>query len=110
MSQISKLNYVDSKLGAPTGGQQTTRVLYHTIPNAQGNNFVFFKSFNGLSLGQSNLSQNKLDSAESMVIKTISFQRVDGTNCDPFTQGFGCTFSIVAVSYTHLTLPTKRIV
>ncbi len=30
MGQVSKLKYVDSKLGAPTGGQQTTRgVMAH---------------------------------------------------------------------------------
>jgi hypothetical protein len=31
MAQVSKLNYVDGKLGAPTSGQQTTRVLFNTI-------------------------------------------------------------------------------
>ena len=31
MAQVSKLNYVDSKLGAPSSGQQTTRVLFNTI-------------------------------------------------------------------------------
>jgi hypothetical protein len=31
MSQVGKLGYVDSKLGAPTSGQQTTRILFNTI-------------------------------------------------------------------------------
>jgi hypothetical protein len=31
----------------------------------------FFKNFQGLTNGQTNLTQNKLDSMESMVIKTI---------------------------------------
>lgn len=72
MSQISKLGFVDSKLGAPTSGQQTTRILFNTI-EAPGttSGLVFFKTFQGLTQGQTNLTQNKLDSMESMVIKTI---------------------------------------
>jgi hypothetical protein len=73
MSQISKLGYVDSKLGAPSSGQQTTRILFNTI-EAPGttSSLTFFKTFQGLTQGQTNLTQNKLDSMESMVIKTIS--------------------------------------
>lgn len=72
MSQVGKLGYVDSKLGAPTSGQQTTRILFNTI-EAPGttSTLVFFKNFQGLTNGQTNLTQNKLDSMESMVIKTI---------------------------------------
>jgi len=72
MSQVGKLGYVDSKLGAPTSGQQTTRILFNTI-EAPGttSSLVFFKNFQGLTNGQTNLTQNKLDSMESMVIKTI---------------------------------------
>jgi hypothetical protein len=72
MSQISKLGYVDSKLGAPSSGQQTTRILFNTI-EAPGttSSLTFFKTFQGLTQGQTNLTQNKLDSMESMVIKTI---------------------------------------
>ena len=72
MSQVGKLGYVDSKLGAPTSGQQTTRILFNTI-EAPGttSSLVFFKNFQGLTDGQTNLTQNKLDSMESMVIKTI---------------------------------------
>jgi hypothetical protein len=72
MSQVTKLNYVDGKLGAPTNGQQTTRVLFNTI-EAPGTTsaLTFFRSFQGLTSGQTNLTQNKLDSMESMVIKTI---------------------------------------
>ena len=72
MSQISKLGYVDSKLGAPSSGQQTTRILFNTI-EAPGttSSLSFFKTFQGLTQGQTNLTQNKLDSMESMVIKTI---------------------------------------
>ena len=72
MSQVGKLWYVDSKLGAPTSGQQTTRILFNTI-EAPGttSSLSFFKNFQGLTNGQTNLTQNKLDSMESMVIKTI---------------------------------------
>jgi hypothetical protein len=72
MSQISKLGYVDNKLGAPSSGQQTTRILFNTI-EAPGttSSLSFFKNFQGLTQGQTNLTQNRLDSMESMVIKTI---------------------------------------
>lgn len=75
--QVGKLKYVDNKLGAPTGGQQTTRVLWHTIlaPGVQ-NELNFFNSFQGLTPGQTNLTQNKLDSSESMVIKTLWFAQL----------------------------------
>jgi len=76
MSQVGKLGYVDSKLGAPTSGQQTTRILFNTI-EAPGNtsSLSFFKNFQGLTQGQTNLTQNKLDSMESMVIKTIQISQ-----------------------------------
>lgn len=72
MSQINKLAYVDNKLGAPSQGQQTTRILFNTI-TAPGvtSGLVFFKTFQGLTNGQTNLVQNKLDASESMIIKTI---------------------------------------
>lgn len=81
-SQPQKLAYVDGKLGAPTSGQQTTRVLFNTI-EAPGttSSLIFFRSFQGLTNGQTNLTQNKLDSMESMVIKTIMLSQygTDGT-------------------------------
>ena len=72
MSQISKLGYVDNKLGAPSSGQQTTRIIFNTI-EAPGttSTLSFFKNFQGLTQGQTNLTQNRLDSMESQVIKTI---------------------------------------
>ena len=80
MSQVGKLGYVDSKLGAPTSGQQTTRILFNTI-EAPGttSSLSFFKNFQGLTNGQTNLTQNKLDSMESMVIKTIQLSQYDST-------------------------------
>jgi len=78
MSQISKLGYVDGKLGAPSEGQQTTRILFNTI-EAPGttSGLIFFKTFQGLTNGQTNLTTNKLDSMESMVIKTIWLAQYD---------------------------------
>jgi hypothetical protein len=78
MSQVGKLGYVDSKLGAPTSGQQTTRILFNTI-EAPGttSSLSFFKNFQGLTNGQTNLVQNKLDSMESAVIKTIWLAQYD---------------------------------
>lgn len=77
MSQVGKLGYVDSKLGAPTSGQQTTRILFNTIENpGTTSSLSFFKNFQGLTNGQTNLTQNKLDSMESMVIKTIWLAQV----------------------------------
>lgn len=71
-SQVSKLNYVDSKLGAPTSGQQTTRVLFNTVIAGGTNRQIeFFTNFQGLTNGQTNLSSNRLDSMESMVVKNI---------------------------------------
>ena len=80
MSQVGKLGYVDSKLGAPTSGQQTTRILFNTI-EAPGttSSLSFFKNFQGLTQGQTNLVQNRLDSMESMVIKTIWLCQLSST-------------------------------
>ena len=77
MSQVNKLSYVDGKLGAPTSGQQTTRILFNTI-EAPGTatSLTFFRSFQGLTNGQTNLNQNRLDSSESMVVKTVYLMQV----------------------------------
>jgi hypothetical protein len=88
MSQVGKLGYVDSKLGAPTSGQQTTRILFNTI-EAPGttSSLSFFKNFQGLTNGQTNLTQNKLDSMESMVIKTIWLAQL--TSAGALSDAFG---------------------
>lgn len=81
-NQVSKLNYVDAKLGAPTSGQQTTRYIYDTVlPGAGGTNVTFFQNFAGKTQFQTNLTTNKLDSMESMVIKSIFIA------CNPGTAG-----------------------
>lgn len=72
MSQVGKLNMVNAKLGATMPGQQTTRVIYDSVTTAAGQtNFNFFQTFAGKTDLQSNLTTNKLDSSESMVIKSI---------------------------------------
>jgi hypothetical protein len=81
-TQVSKLNYVDAKLGGPTGGQQTTRYIYDSVtPGAGNTNVTFFQNFAGKTQFQTNLNTNKLDSMESMVIKSIFIA------VDPGTEG-----------------------
>ena len=102
MSQISKLGYVDSKLGAPTSGQQTTRILFNTI-EAPGttSSLSFFKNFQGLTQGQTNLTQNKLDSMESMVIKTIWLAQYNTNGVlDPIGGNGQQTLSIIVGNQT----------
>jgi hypothetical protein len=71
-NQVQKLSYVDSKLGVSLPGQQTTRVIYDTVTAVAGQQFFeFFNNFAGKTEFQTNLTTNKLDSAESMVIKSI---------------------------------------
>jgi hypothetical protein len=71
-NQVQKLAYVDSKLGVSLPGQQTTRVIYDSVNAAAGQTFYqFFTNFAGKNEFQTNLTTNKLDSAESMVIKSI---------------------------------------
>jgi hypothetical protein len=71
-NQVQKLSYVDSKLGVSLPGQQTTRVIYDSVNAVAGQQFFeFFTNFAGKNEFQTNLSTNKLDSAESMVIKSI---------------------------------------
>ena len=72
MSQVGKLNMVNAKLGATMPGQQTTRYIYDTVTAVAGQTtFNFFQTFAGKDDLQTNLTTNKLDSSESMVIKSI---------------------------------------
>jgi len=71
-NQVQKLSYVDSKLGVSLPGQQTTRVIYDSVNAAAGQQFFqFFTNFAGKTEFQTNLTTNKLDSGESMVIKSV---------------------------------------
>jgi len=71
-NQVQKLAYVDAKLGVGLPGQQTTRVIYDSVNAVAGQQFFeFFTNFAGKTEFQTNLTTNKLDSAESMVIKSI---------------------------------------
>ena len=71
-NQVQKVAYVDSKLGVSLPGQQTTRVIYDSVNAVAGQQFFqFFSNFAGKNEFQTNLTTNKLDSAESMVIKSI---------------------------------------
>jgi hypothetical protein len=71
-NQVQKVAYVDSKLGVSLPGQQTPRVIYDSVNAVAGQTFFqFFTNFAGKTEFQTNLTTNKLDSAESMVIKSI---------------------------------------
>lgn len=71
-NQVQKLSYVDSKLGVSLPGQQTTRIIYDSVNATAGQQFYeFFTNFAGKTEFQTNLTTNKLDSAESMVIKSV---------------------------------------
>ena len=71
-NQVQKVAYVDAKLGVGLPGQQTTRVIYDSVNAVAGQQFYeFFTNFAGKTEFQTNLTTNKLDSAESMVIKSI---------------------------------------
>lgn len=71
-NQVQKVAYVDAKLGVGLPGQQTTRVIYDSVNAVAGQQFFeFFTNFAGKNEFQTNLTTNKLDSAESMVIKSI---------------------------------------
>lgn len=72
MSQVGKLNMVNAKLGATMPGQQTTRYIYDSVVATLGQTqFNFFQTFANKTDLQTNLTTNKLDSSESMVIKSI---------------------------------------
>ena len=81
MSQVSKLNMVNAKLGATMPGQQTTRYIYDTVTAsaAGATQYNFFQTFAGKNEFQTNLTTNKLDSSESMVIKSIYLSVNPGT-------------------------------
>jgi len=79
-TQVSKLRYVDNKLGATMPGQQTTRYIYDSVLPGVGGTFLqFFQNFAGKTQFQTNLTTNKLDASESMVIKSIYLACAPGT-------------------------------
>jgi len=84
--QISKLKYVDNKLGALSRDQQqTTRILYDQVQVDTGNpvqELKFFDNFAGKGIAETNLTTNKLDSSESMVIKQIQFLQAYNATAD----------------------------
>ena len=81
MSQVGKLNMVNSKLGATMPGQQTTRYIFDSVTAsaAGATQFNFFQTFAGKTDLESNLTTNKLDSSESMIIKSIYLACSAGT-------------------------------
>ena len=92
-NQVQKLSYVDAKLGVGLPGQQTTRVIYDSVNAVAGQQFFeFFTNFAGKNEFQTNLTANKLDSAESMVIKSI--QLICGSSSVDFTQHLNLNITV----------------
>jgi hypothetical protein len=92
-NQVQKLAYVDAKLGVGLPGQQTTRVIYDSVNAVAGQQFFeFFTNFAGKNEFQTNLTANKLDSAESMVIKSI--QLICGSSSVDFTQHLNLNITV----------------
>lgn len=81
--QVQKLQYINNRLGAGNAEtQQTTRVVYDTVtvagPGLQ--TLRFFDSFAGKTTPNfTNLTTNKLDSSDSMVVKWILLEFLQGT-------------------------------
>lgn len=75
MNQIQKLYGVNSNLGLDlTQGQQTTRIVYDTEPANLATTFTeLFANFANKTRVQTNLTEPKLTSKESMVVKEIIF-------------------------------------
>lgn len=76
-----KLSAVNAKIGASriSAQQDTTRVVYDTVTGATLSYGQFFNNFAGKSTFQTNLTTNKLDSMESMVINEIILLAGGGT-------------------------------
>ena len=92
-NQVQKVAYVDSKLGVSLPGQQTTRVIYDSINATAGQQFFqFFTNFAGKTEFQTNLTTNKLDSAESMVIKSV--QIIMGTATSNLTDHLNLNITV----------------
>lgn len=75
MNQIQKLYGVNSNLGLDLStGQQTTRIVYDTEPAGAATGYLeLFANFANKSRLQTNLTEPKLTSQESMVVKEIIF-------------------------------------
>lgn len=76
VTQEGKLYEVNRRLGNPysKNQQQTTRIVFDTENVASGTTGVeFFVNFGGKNRNQTNLTEGKLSSQDSMVIKEIDF-------------------------------------
>lgn len=91
-SQIAKDRMIAAKLGQNKyPSQQTTRIIYDTFistNNLLGSEVTFFKNFAGKGPGATNLTQGKLDSSESMVIKNITLSLFSSSPSAPISGNF----------------------
>lgn len=76
-TQLQKILHTADKFGSPAAGAQfTERAIYDTLPLDGRTTFRFFEGCNARTFPQTNLSENKLQTQENMVIKYISLEAV----------------------------------
>lgn len=76
-TQLQKVLHTAKKFGAPASKQQfTERAIYDALPLDGRTTFRFFENCSSRRFPYTNLSENKLQKGENMVIKFISFEVV----------------------------------
>lgn len=74
-TQLQKVLHTAKKFGAPASKQQfTERAIYDTLPLDGRTTFRFFENCSSRRFPFTNLSENKLQKGENMVIKFISLE------------------------------------
>lgn len=87
-TQLQKVLRTAKKFGAPASKQQfTERAIYDALPLDGRTTFRFFENCSSRRFPYTNLSENKLQKGENMVIKFVSFEVVtaDKTNANLIT-------------------------
>lgn len=80
-TQLQKVLATSKKFGASARGAQfTERVIYDTLPLDGRTNFEFFQGCSSRTFPATNLTENKLQKQENMVVKFISLEVVTYTS------------------------------
>jgi len=80
-TQLQKALYVAKKFGSPASSAQfTERAIYDTLPLDGRTYFEFFKGCNARKFPQTNLSENKLQKQENMIVKFVSLEVITYTD------------------------------
>jgi hypothetical protein len=96
-TQLEKLLHVSNKMDAPAEGAQFSEtILYDTLPLDGRTAFNFFKDVQKRGFPRTNLTENKLQKQENMIVKFISLEvltfSVAGndvvTSVDPLSAAF----------------------